>query len=292
MVSVRTRALVLLGVIYLILPSLGQATPRDVGIFADLNHKVALRIAPWLKARPKKLYLQKEKERAILVIDGIPTLHIDWVKEPSEALKNLLPEQMPSIPGGPEFSDQDKDGIPDDIDVMRGARKTVLNGAKYLGGYQRLTYPGGDVPRDRGVCTDVVVRALRNGGFDLQSLIYRDMKKAPTAYGLRTGQRPDRHIEHRRVRRQIIFFKRHYKKLTPQFSPLLKGDDAYRPGDIVFMDTLPKSGPDHVGIVSDKVDENGRPLIINNWDDGYKTQDMALLGSIPITHRFRMTKPK
>ena len=54
------------------------------------------------------------------------------------------------------------------------------------------------------------------------------------------------------------------------------------------MDTLPKSGPDHVGIVSDKVDENGRPLIINNWDDGYKTQDMALLGSIPITHRFAL----
>ena len=58
------------------------------------------------------------------------------------------------------------------------------------------------------------------------------------------------------------------------------------------MDTLPKRGPDHVGIVSDKVDKNGRPLIINNWDNGYKTQDMELLGSIPITHRFRITNPK
>ena len=102
---------------------------------------------------------------------------------------------------------------------MRGARKTALNGAQYLGGYQRLAYPGGDVPRDRGVCTDVVVRALRNGGYDLQSLMYRDMKRAPRAYGLRSGQRPDRHIEHRRVRRQIVFFKRHYHQLPPTFRP-------------------------------------------------------------------------
>ena len=81
------------------------------------------------------------------MIDGIQ-LFMDWVKG-SGGAQNLFPRQMPT-PGGPEFSDQDKDGIPDDIDVMRGARKTALNGAKYLGGYQRLTYQVA-MPRDRGV---------------------------------------------------------------------------------------------------------------------------------------------
>jgi uncharacterized protein YijF (DUF1287 family) len=56
------------------------------------------------------------------------------------------------------------------------------------------------------------------------------------------------------------------------------------------MDTLPKAGPDHVGIVSEAFDAAGNPLIINNWTDGYTTRRMPLLPSIPVTHHFRLIR--
>ena len=187
------------------------------------------------------------------------------------------------------LSDRDSDGIPDTLDVMYGARKTVLNAALYGGPYQVIPYPNGDIDRRRGVCTDVVVRALRNAGYDLQRDLIRDMDRSPKSYRMK-GRRPNRSIEHRRVRRQIVYFRRHFKSLPTHFSAAQKGRDSWLPGDIVFMDTLPKRGPDHVGIVSDRSDSQGRPLIINNWDDGYRTTDMELIGRVPVTHRFRITE--
>src|SRR6185436_7664707 len=78
--------------------------------------------------------------------------------------------------------DRDGDGIPDALDVLIGARKTVLNGDAYVSGYHKLSFPMGDVPRDIGVCTDVIVRALRNAGLDLQVELQRDLRRAPRAY--------------------------------------------------------------------------------------------------------------
>ena len=112
------------------------------------------------------------------------------------------------------------------------------------------------------------------------------MKRRPNSYGV---SKPDRNIEHRRVRRLIVYFKRYFKALPTEFDPQASGELAWLPGDIVFMDTFPsKSGPDHIGIISDISNDAGTPLVINNWTDGFSTQDMDLLDSIPVTHRYRI----
>jgi uncharacterized protein YijF (DUF1287 family) len=185
-----------------------------------------------------------------------------------------------AVPGG----DRDDDGIPDALDVLLGAKKVALNGASYGGDYIDMGYPGGDVPRTMGVCTDVVVRALRNAGIDLQRELYEDIARAPTAYPM--VKRRDPKIDQRRVRTILPWFERHFEAhgTDPR-----RADDPFRPGDILFMDTFPqRPGPEHMGIVSDRVGPSGLPLVVNNWTEGYHESEMDLLPSVPVTHRFRI----
>jgi len=177
------------------------------------------------------------------------------------------------------FGDRDGDGIPDRIDVLLGARKTALNGAEYDGRYVKIPPAGGDVPREIGVCTDVIVRALRNAGLDLQAALQADRDRRPKAYP--RMKEPNPSIDHRRVKNLWPWFERHWESRP--------ADDLgdYRPGDVVLMDTLPAEGPDHIGIVSDRPGESGRPLVINNWTVGHTTAEMDLLGWVEVTHRYR-----
>jgi uncharacterized protein YijF (DUF1287 family) len=179
--------------------------------------------------------------------------------------------------------DDDRDGIPDPLDVLLGGYKNSLNAAVYSGGYMQLDFPGGDVPRDMGVCSDVIVRALRNAGLDLQADVQREIRRAPRAFPM--VARPNAHIDHRRVKTVLPYFERRWdRRRTALDDP----DDPLRPGDVVFMDTFPgKPGPDHVGILSDRVGPSGLPLVINSWTDGFRAGEMDLLGLVPITHRFR-----
>jgi uncharacterized protein YijF (DUF1287 family) len=180
--------------------------------------------------------------------------------------------------------DRDDDGIPDPLDVLVGGKKLVANGASYTQDYFRLPFPGGDAPRDKGSCADVVVRALRNAGLDLQVALAEDIARAPAAYPM--VKKPDASIDHRRVRTMLPYFRRH---LAAHGTDPADAKDPFRPGDVVFMDTLPgKPGPDHVGIVSDVRGESGFPLVINNWTDGYRDAEMDLLGFVPVVARFRL----
>jgi len=179
----------------------------------------------------------------------------------------------------PKKTDADRDGLPDAFDVLLGARKLVANGAAYTEGYVRMPFPGGDVPRDQGVCTDTVIRTFRNAGFDLQKLIAEDIRRSPQAYP--RVKTPDTNIDHRRVPNLLRWFERHMT-LVAKDAPVL-------PGDVVFLDTFPaKPGPDHVGIASERRTADGRPLIINNWTVGYREGEMDLLSFVPVTHRFRV----
>lgn len=180
--------------------------------------------------------------------------------------------------------DRDGDKIPDQLDILIGAKKLVLNGARYQGGYLRLKYPKGDVPSNMGVCTDVVIRAMRNAGYDLQKLLYLHIKKNRRSYP--EIVRPDKNIDHRRVRNLIIYFKDRFKLISRGITRSNRG--LYLPGDIIFMDTLPSAGPDHIGIVSDGKGKNGYPLVINNWTYGHRTAEMELLPEVPVTHHFRI----
>lgn len=146
--------------------------------------------------------------------------------------------------------------------------------------YYRLTYPGGDVPPGKGVCTDVVIRAYRMLGADLQQLVHEDMKnnfsKYPKNWGLKTT---DRNIDHRRVPNLMTFFSRHGKSL-----PASREAITYKPGDIVTWDI--GGNVPHIGIVIDqKSTDNKRPLIVHNIGLGQEISDC--LFSYTITGHFR-----
>lgn len=163
--------------------------------------------------------------------------------------------------------------------LVHAARAQVGVTTTYDGQYVRLSYPGGDLPMDRGVCTDVVIRALRAQGFDLQQRVHEDMRSAwkdyPNPWKLKG---PDRNIDHRRVPNLATFFTRHGQVL-----PVSRDPKAYAPGDLVTW-RLSKGLP-HIGVVSDRKTPDGVPLVIHNIGEGVKEED--LLFQFPITGHFR-----
>lgn len=164
--------------------------------------------------------------------------------------------------------------------LVTAAMERLSHDVTYDGSYQRITYPGGDVPDDIGVCTDLIVRAYRGVGIDLQQLIHEDMQTDFAAYPQFWGlTRPDSNIDHRRVPNLQVFFERHGVALVSS----LDGDD-YQPGDIVSW-MLPSSLP-HIGIVSDERSADGsRLLVIHNIGAGPKMDDR--LFEFPITGHYR-----
>lgn len=163
------------------------------------------------------------------------------------------------------------------------ARRQIGITRLYDPAYVVLPYPGGDVPQDRGVCTDVVIRALREEGLDLQKTVHEDMRAHfplyPRKWGLR---RADRNIDHRRVPNLQTWFARQGWSLTPSQSA-----STYRPGDLVTW-MLPGNLP-HIGIVSDRTGARGTPLIIHNIGRGTREED--ILFAYPITGHYRPDIP-
>lgn len=134
--------------------------------------------------------------------------------------------------------------------------------------YRKIAYPNGDVPANKGVCTDVVIRAYRKLGIDLQKEVHEDMasnfKKYPKNWGLSA---PDPNIDHRRVPNLMVFFKRHGKELSLANDPKL-----YKPGEVVCWDL--GDGLTHIGIVSKKKSSDGkRYMIIHNIGQGQVLED-------------------
>ena len=135
--------------------------------------------------------------------------------------------------------------------------------------YTSLEYPGGDVPLERGVCSDVAIRAFRGVGFDLQKEVHEDMRRAFSLYPKNWGlRRPDANIDHRRVLNLMTFFKRRGKNL-----PVTKDPADYHPGDLVTC-IVPKNLP-HLMIVSDQISplDSARRLVIHNIGQGARAED-------------------
>lgn len=146
----------------------------------------------------------------------------------------------------------------------------------------KLTYPGGDIPRDRGVCTDVVIRAYRDAfGIDLQKEVHEDMSAHFSLYPTRWGlARPDSSIDHRRVLNLRVYLKRHGAEL-----PVSAAASDYRPGDLVTQE-LPGHLP-HIAIVSDERSHDGaRPLVIHNIGQGTRIEDTLFAYKITGHYRF------
>jgi uncharacterized protein len=172
--------------------------------------------------------------------------------------------------------------------VLAAAHAQVGVTLRYDPGYARLPYPNGDVPPDRGVCSDVVIRAFRAVGIDLQRRVHEDMRAHFAAYPQLWGlQRTDRNIDHRRVPNLEVFFARHGRTLAASENPA-----DYRPGDLVTW-RLPGNLP-HIGIVTDRrqpaasVSDGplaSRPWIVHNVGAGARVEDV--LFAWPIAGHYR-----
>ena len=167
--------------------------------------------------------------------------------------------------------------------LVSAARQQTQSRVTYDGSYQRIPYPMGDVPADRGVCTDVVIRAYRAIGIDLQQLVHEDMRANFSAYPRAWGLgKPDPNIDHRRVPNLQKFLERAGAKLAST----IRADD-YQPGDLVTW-MLPGNLP-HIGIVSDRdVSGADRPLVIHNIGAGPQEEDMLFAHKITGHYRFRV----
>lgn len=148
--------------------------------------------------------------------------------------------------------------------------------------YFQLDYPNGDVPPNKGVCTDVIIRAYRKVGIDLQQEVHEDMKANFSRYPKNWGlSRPDKNIDHRRVPNLMAFFERHGTTL-----PITKQAADYRSGDIVCWNL--GGGITHIGIVSNKKAANGeRPMIIHNIGSGQVLEDMLFDFTIIGHYRYK-----
>ncbi|MEH6630942.1 MAG: DUF1287 domain-containing protein [Halopseudomonas aestusnigri] len=154
----------------------------------------------------------------------------------------------------------------------------------YDGSYHAMSYPGGDVPADIGVCSDVVIRSYRALDIDLQKLVHEDMRASfasyPKIWGLKST---DRNIDHRRVPNLRVFFTRHGQSIDPTRDPA-----NYLPGDLVSWNLKESGSLPHIGIISDQKSADGVPLVVHNIGAGPKLQNM--LFDYKITGHYRYKK--
>ncbi|MEM9422456.1 MAG: DUF1287 domain-containing protein [Pseudomonadota bacterium] len=151
--------------------------------------------------------------------------------------------------------------------------------------YRSIEYPGGDIPGHLGVCSDVVVRALRKVGIDLQKRVHEDMKANFDAYPDHWGlSRPDPNIDHRRVPNLERYFTRIGARQTAHHDL-----SRFHPGDIVAWNLKGATGGwlAHIGVVSAQIGPTGRPLVVHNIGEGPKAEDV--LFAWPMTGHYRIT---
>lgn len=167
--------------------------------------------------------------------------------------------------------------------LVAAARKQIGVTLRYDPSYTALDFPNGDVPADRGVCTDVVIRAMRSGlTTDLQQLVNQDMRANFSTYPkIWSLSKPDRNIDHRRVPNLQTWFKRkgYQLVLTQEKDP-----KKFLPGDIITC-LVPPRLP-HIMIVSDKKSPSGIPWIIHNLGSG--TREVDQLFQFEITGHYRI----
>ncbi|WP_443748188.1 DUF1287 domain-containing protein [Asticcacaulis solisilvae] len=175
----------------------------------------------------------------------------------------------------------------DEVVATTGLAKALIEAAHrqtesfvlYDSKYTKIGYPNGDVPLSRGVCADVVIRAYRAIGIDLQALVHEDMAAHFDLYPKRWGLKgPDPNIDHRRVPNLMVFFSRFGKVL-----PMSQDPKAYQPGDLI---TNRPGGGTHIAVVSDVISPiSGRLMVIQNC--GFSTRQDDDLLRYPLLGHYR-----
>jgi uncharacterized protein len=166
--------------------------------------------------------------------------------------------------------------------LLESANEQIKTTRAYTQQYYVISYPGGDVPQETGACTDVVVRAFRKAGVDLQKEIHEDMAANFSAYPQKWDlDRPDTNIDHRRVPNLQTFFARKGKAL-----PVTTKPEDYKPGDVVTWD-LDGKGMTHTGLVSNLWNaKKRRHLIIHNIGGGTNAEDRLFEWKITGHYRY------
>jgi len=174
-----------------------------------------------------------------------------------------------------------------DAALVSAAKDRLKHRVTYNGAYMKLEYPGGDVPANIGVCTDVIIRSYRAAyDFDFQKAVHEDMKANFSAYPKNWGlKRPDTNIDHRRVPNLETYLKRQGASLE-----LSRRPSAFKAGDIVSW-RLAGDGVPHIGIVSDRKSIIGTPLIIHNIGAGPQEEDVLFLYKMTGHFRFIPKEP-
>ncbi|MEB4592194.1 DUF1287 domain-containing protein [Candidatus Thiothrix sp. Deng01] len=168
--------------------------------------------------------------------------------------------------------------------MLDSVQKQVEITRSYDPAYVRLRYPNGDVPETTGVCADVIVRAFRAQGVDLQQTLHEDMQRNFSQYPKKWSMKgPDANIDHRRVYNLMTFFKRQGKEL-----PVTHNPTDYQPGDVVAWDL--GKGQAHIGIVTQYSTPDGRPLMAHNVGYGANIEDALFFWPV-IGHYRYFSKP-
>lgn len=164
--------------------------------------------------------------------------------------------------------------------LAHAAEELTYQHVIYDPSYYSINYPNGDIPSDKGVCTDVVIRAFRNMDIDLQKEVHEDMRTNfelyPDIWGL---SRPDGNIDHRRVPNLMVYFSRFGAEMI-----ISNNAKDYLPGDIVCWNL--GGATTHIGIVSSRMNESkSRYLMVHNIGSGQVFDDV--LFSYTIIGHFR-----
>ena len=178
--------------------------------------------------------------------------------------QHTSPKRLPDrygaeIPKVHSSVDKDNDGIDDQTDILQGALDYVASRPKYKSKYYRTGYPNDGY----GVCTDVVAFALKNAGYDLMTLVQQDIEANPADYDI---DEPDQNIDFRRVKNLRVYFSHSAISLTTDISEI----EEWQGGDIVVF-------KNHIGIVSDRRNENGVPYVIHHNDPWHRTYEEDIL---------------
>jgi uncharacterized protein len=164
--------------------------------------------------------------------------------------------------------------------VLQAAMEQTKYTRSYDPAYVAIAYPGGDVPRESGVCTDVVIRAFRAIGVDLQQEVHEDMKRNFAAYPPDWGlSGTDTNIDHRRVPNLMKYFERKGKAIA-----ITQRKEDYLPGDVVTWNL--GEGQEHIGIVTQfKSAQTGQFLMVHNIGAGARLEDIVL--NWPVIGHYR-----
>jgi uncharacterized protein YijF (DUF1287 family) len=166
--------------------------------------------------------------------------------------------------------------------VIDGAVEQIGKTTSYDASYQKIEYPNGDVPIETGVCSDVIVRAFRKSGIDLQRDLHEDMKDNFSSYPTRWGLKgTDANIDHRRVPNLQTYFTRKGKSL-----PTAGSSETFLPGDIITWD-LGLGGTEHIGMVVNVWYKPAqRYLIVHNIGAGTRMEDVLFAWKITGHYRY------